>query len=252
MATYAYRDKNRKDVIYASNAIEKNRNERFYCPNPLCDAHLHICAIDGCKKAYFGATQKDYPHIKKCSFAADSSEFNDDEFDESKFNFENAMANLFVSTDKPQKRKGPGEHESGDVKKHPPTTLRQIYLMCKSRPIADMYGNEEIGAMILDDRSLYRYPKGCFGNRIIEACVRGRFYDDKSRKITVYAPIQNPKYSFQLQFEEADEDVYHAIRKALYNNQEKIVVIAGKWEKTEIFNCFSSKCYGRKQIYMKK
>ena len=63
MATYAYKDANRKNVIYASNAVKEDRNKRFYCPNPNCAAHLYICAVDGSKKAYFRATRKEFPHI---------------------------------------------------------------------------------------------------------------------------------------------------------------------------------------------
>ncbi len=70
----------------------------------------------------------------------------------------------------------PSAHGTGEPGAHPPRTLRQIYSLCKSLSVRDTYAGKEIGSMILDDRSKYRYPKGCFGNRIIEATVDGRLY----------------------------------------------------------------------------
>lgn len=169
MATYAYKDDMRKDIIYAASAVKEDRNKKFYCPNPNCTAHLYICAVDGSKKAYFRATKKEFPHVPMCPFGSSTDEFQADQFDETTFVFDNAMDNLCIVTAAQKAQKTPGNHNQGTVKKHPPRTLRQIYLMCKSKPVTETYGNKEIGSMILDDRSEYRYPKGCFGNRIIES-----------------------------------------------------------------------------------
>ena len=68
MATYAYKDDMRKDIIYAASAVKEDRNKKFYCPNPNCTAHLYICAVDGSKKAYFRATKKEFPHVPMCPF----------------------------------------------------------------------------------------------------------------------------------------------------------------------------------------
>lgn len=35
MARYAYRDKERKEALYASNTLEKDESTRFYCPKGL-------------------------------------------------------------------------------------------------------------------------------------------------------------------------------------------------------------------------
>ena len=47
MSAYAYRDRNRTEVIYASEAMTENIDTLFFCPNKDCNAHLHICAVDG-------------------------------------------------------------------------------------------------------------------------------------------------------------------------------------------------------------
>ncbi|MDU4873209.1 MAG: hypothetical protein E6X54_01535 [Veillonella parvula] len=46
LANHAYRDKERQDLILASEALEENRDKSFYCPNPLCNSKLFVCAGD--------------------------------------------------------------------------------------------------------------------------------------------------------------------------------------------------------------
>ena len=102
-----------------------------------------------------------------------------------------------------------------------------IYSLCKSLSVRDTYAGKEIGSMILDDRSKYRYPKGCFGNRVIEATVDGRLYNNEKKEVYLASPINSKKYTFILSF--SDEDIYKKIRSEIYNNRDKIIVIAGKW-----------------------
>ena len=66
MANHAYRDKERRDIILASEALEENRDKSFYCPYPLCNSKLFVCAGDGSRKAYFRATKSAYKHIANC------------------------------------------------------------------------------------------------------------------------------------------------------------------------------------------
>lgn len=246
MAKYAYRDNERKNIIYSIDAVKEDRDKAFFCPNPNCEACLFVCAIDGSRNAYFSATKANYPHILNCPFGSNNVEFDENQFDQTQFMFDEAMDNLNAITTTPKKRKRPGEYNTGEVKKHPPRTLRQIYSMCKSYPVIDTYGNKEIGEMILDDRSEYRYPKGCFGNKIIEAVVKRRFYDNEKKQIYLAAPIYSQKYSFILCF--LDDDTYRVIRDEIYNNKDKIIAVAGKWEKSEIHDYFISRINGRKQV----
>lgn len=246
MAAYAFRDAMRKEIIYAANAVIEDRNKAFYCPNPKCTAHLYICAVDGSKKAYFRATKKEFPHIPMCSFGSSTDEFEEDQFDETAFVFENAMDNLYIVTAAQKVQKTSGNHSQGTVKKHPPRTLRQIYLMCKSKPVTETYGHKEIGTMILDDRSEYRYPRGCFENRIIESFPKRKLYDNTKKQVYLSAPINSGKYSFTLKF--ANDMLYRTIRDEIYNNRDKIIVAAGKWEASGIYNNFVAEVVSKKQI----
>lgn len=126
------------------------------------------------------------------------------------------------------------------------TIITKKYSLCKSFPVENTYAGKEIGSMILDDRSEYRYPKGCFGNKIIEAIVVGQIYDNDKKEVYLVSPIKSKKYAFALSF--SDEDNYKKIRSEIYNNRDKIIVIAGKWGPSREYNKFTSKVYGKKQV----
>lgn len=250
MAKYAYTDRERINVIYSKNALTQDRNKAFFCPNPQCGAQLYVCAVDGSRSAYFSATKAKYPHVPGCPFGSKDVAFEENKFDQTQFVFDQAMDNLYSVTAESKSSKTPSGYSKGEVKKHPPRTLKQIYSMCKSYPIDDIYGNKEISEMILDDRSAYRYPKGCFGYRIIEAVTKGKLYDDKQKQIYLAAPKSSTKYSFILSF--LDNKTYILLRNEIYNNRDKIIVVAGKWEKTEKYNVFLSEIRGRKQVVVIK
>lgn len=245
MALYAFRDKDRKNRILAADAITEDRNTVFYCPNKTCNAHLHICAVDGSKQAYFRATEKASKHVDGCSFAS-SDEFDIDQFDEDKFLFEDALSRLFMPSMPQEKRKIPGEHGTGTPEKHSPKTIRQIYSICKSMPPNVKYGDKEIGDMLLDERSFYRYPKGCFGYRLIEAKAEAKSYDSKKYEIYVKAPIKGNEYSFIMHMQ--DKDLFSKMRNEIYNNRDKIIVVAGNWESAGKFNHFITEIQSTKQV----
>ena len=45
LANYAYRDKERRHIVLASEALEEDRDKSFYCPYPLCNSKLFLCAV---------------------------------------------------------------------------------------------------------------------------------------------------------------------------------------------------------------
>ena len=122
--------------------------------------------------------------------------------------------------------------------------------MCKSFSVGNTYAGKEIGSMILDDRSEYRYPKGCFGYKIIEANADRKSYNDEKKEVYLVSPINSKKYTFILSF--LDESDYKTIRSEIYNNRDNIIVIAGKWESSGKYNKFISKVYSKKQVYIIK
>lgn len=247
MANHAYRDKERRDLILASEALEENRDKSYYCPYPLCNSKLFVCAGDGSRKAYFRATKSAYKHIANCPYANSSVVFDDNKFNQSDFSFENAMQDLLVKKNsKPLERDGK-RSSYGDYDNHTLSTIKQIYSMCKQFPPNYLYGDEKIGRMILDDRTAYWYPKGVFGFKIIESCVKGRFYDNDKHEIYLVAPVANPNYHFILSI--SDINLYKKIRNMVFENQDKFVIVAGDWKPSNLgYGYFETRIYSDRQI----
>ena len=231
MANYAYRDKERRHIILANEALEEDRNKSFYCPNPRCNSKLFICAVDGFRKAYFRATKSAYRHIANCPYANSAVIFDDNEYNRATFSFENAIQNLLVENNSKPVMSDSKSTSCGEHINHTLRTIRQIYSMCKQFPPNYSYGNEKIGRMILDDRTAYWYPKGVFGFKIIESCVKGRFYDNDKNEIYLVAPIANPNYHFILSI--PDINLYRKIRNMVFENKDKFIIVAGQWNSSK-------------------
>ena len=247
MANHAYRDKERRDIILASEALEEDRDKSFYCPNPLCNSKLFVCASDGSRKAYFRATKSAYKHIANCPYANSSVGFDDNKFNQLNFSFENAMQNLLVKNNLKTFNEVGKSSSFGDHDNHTLSTIKQIYSMCKQFPPNYSYGNEKIGRMILDDRTAYWYPKGVFGFKIIESSVKGRFYDNAKYEIYVVAPIANPNYHFILSI--PDISLYKKIRNMVFENKNKFIIVAGAWKSSNLgYDYFETTIYSDKQI----
>ena len=247
MANYAYRDKERRDIILASEALEENRDKSFYCPYPLCNSKLFVCAGDGSRKAYFRATKSAYKHIANCPYANSSVVFDDNKFNQSDFLFENAMQDLLVANNSNPSNRNSKISSYGKHDNHTLSTLKQIYSMCKQFPPNYSYGNEKIGRMILDDRTAYWYPNGVFGFKIIESCVKGRFYDNDKNEIYLVAPIANPNYHFILSI--PDINLYRKIRNMVFENKDKFIIVAGEWKLSDFrHDYFKTTIYNKKQI----
>lgn len=247
MANHAYRDKERREIILASEALEENRDKFFYCPNPLCNSKLFICAVDGSRKAYFRATKSAYKHIANCPYANSSVVFDDNKFNQSNFSFENAIQDLLIKNNSKTIKSESKSSTLGEHANHTLRTIKQIYSMCKQFPPNYSYGNEKIGRMILDDRTTYWYPKGVFGFKIIESCVKGRFYDNDKNEIYLVAPVANPNYHFILSI--SDINLYKKIRNMVFENQDKFIIVAGDWKPSNLgYGYFETKIYSDRQI----
>lgn len=247
MANHAYRDKERRDLILASEALEENRDKSFYCPNPLCNSKLFVCAGDGSRNAYFRATKSAYKHIDNCPYANSSVGSDNNEFNELNFSFENAMQDLFVKKNSKLSQRDFKQSSYGDHDNHTLSTIKQIYSICKRFSPNYLYGDEKIGRMILDDRTAYWYPKGVFGFKIIESCVKGRIYDSDKNEIYLVAPVANPNYHFILSI--SDINLYNKIRNMVFENKDKFIIVAGDWKASNLgYGYFETRIYNDRQI----
>ena len=206
---------------------------------------MYVCCVDGVSSAYFSATRKAHPHLKGCAFGS-SNNFNSNMYDEGAFDFEKTLEAMQIPSMSVLKKKSSKTHKTGKSVSKPLRTIRQIYDMCKSYPCSHSYNNKVIGQMLLDDRSEYMYPKGVFGNRVIESKVkRGAFYDSKKMELRLVAP-SSQKYEFVLQF--AERALFDSIKNSLYNNRDKLIVLSGFWKSSGKFNVFCTQIMNEKQV----
>lgn len=242
---YVYKDEARTEKLLAKDAQKEDKNSIFYCPNNDCPARMYICSVDGISKAYFRA-ERSNGHKDGCIHSS-SNGFNPNNYQESTFQFEDAISKLLISRKQQSKEESPGEHGTGEAELKPPHTIHQIYSMCKSYDCTDNYNGKVIGQMLIDDRSIYMFPKGVFGWRIIEGKrKKPRFYDNEKREITLIAPIKDAKYEFILSF--ADDILFKEIKNNIYANRDKTIVVAAKWSTSETYNTFSTPLKTKKQV----
>lgn len=121
-------------------------------------------------------------------------------------------------------------------------------MACKAHYCKDTFNGQTIGQILLDSRSVYMYPKGVFGYRIIEAKCRAYLYDNEN--IYLETPIDNVKYHLKLHFE--DRELFKRMKRLLFNNQNHVIIIAGKWESSGGCNCFVTEVVSDRQIKVLK
>lgn len=257
MSMYAYTgiDRIDEEKVIANAITDRTKGIRYYCPNPKCNAKMFLRSYDGERNSFFAASRKT-GHIEHCPYGSDNT-FNPDLVNEEEFNAEFAISNLMNLLENSKKsmenkkitiNKVEKEKEKTD-KENIPHTIKQIYDMCKSYDCNTIFNNQTIGQILIDCRSIYMFSRGIFGYRVIEAKCKKFLYNNQ-REIFLETPIYNKKYSLTLYFE--NEELFTEIRKLLYDNRENVIIVAGKWEKTEKFNCFGTKIMSKRQIKVTK
>lgn len=237
MIPYAYRsiERNEEDIIYACDAIQLDVDKKFFCPNKLCDAELHICSLNGTRKPYFRATKKEHRHVEGCLYKDDHTR-SPGGYNENTFSFEDAIDAMMVDSNNTKTvRKVSVNHEEVPFNK-PIYTITQVYSMCKSYSVNHVYAGKKICEMLLDDRSINYYCKGCWGKHIVEGRFKQRLYNDIDKIIYITAPINSGQYTFELYF--PDESLYKSARNQFYNNRKHCIIVAADWHKTGKLNYF--------------
>lgn len=250
MAMYAYKDKDRTTRVLAKDTTERDKGIRYYCPNLKCRAKMFIRSCDGESKSFFAASGNP-GHIEHCPYGSENT-YNPEKTKEEGFNSDDAISNLMKVTlqkkvSETNAKKAVGDVSEGAVVPH---TILQIYDMCKAHYCEDTFNLQQIGQILLDSRSVYMYPKGVFGYRIIEAKCRAHLYDHDDENIYLETPIDNVKYQLKLHFE--DVKLFKRLRKLFFDNKNHVIIIAGKWEKSGVYNCFVTEVFSTRQIKVLK
>lgn len=248
MSMYAYKDAARAIRVLAKETTERDKGIRYYCPNSKCGARMFIRSYDGESKSVF-ASSGNPGHMEHCPYGSENA-FNPEKTKEDGFNSDDAISNLMTVSLKKKVSKTNTKQVAGGASEEAvvPHTILQIYDMCKAHYCKDTFNGQTIGQILLDSRSVYMYPKGVFGYRIIEAKCRAYLYDNEN--IYLETPIDNVKYHLKLHFE--DRELFKRMKRLLFNNQNHVIIIAGKWESSGGCNCFVTEVVSDRQIKVLK
>ena len=209
---------------------------------------MFIRSYDGESKSVF-ASSGNPGHMEHCPYGSENA-FNPEKTKEEGFNSDDAISNLMTVSLKKKVSKTNTKQVVGGASEEAvvPHTILQIYDMCKAHYCKDTFNGQTIGQILLDSRSVYMYPKGVFGYRIIEAKCRAYLYDNEN--IYLETPIDNVKYHLKLHFE--DRELFKRMKRLLFNNQNHVIIIAGKWESSRGCNCFVTEVVSDRQIKVLK
>jgi len=230
MSNIACKDENRSTIIYAEIAKEKNVDAEYYCPNKECDARLKICSIDGLMRPHFRA-DREHKHIENCPYGSNIVSNTDYyKYNQEKFDFDNAIENMLHINNQRNNNRNVGNNEinNNPDNSKPISTIKQIYAMCKNINVIDKYANIEIYKMLVDNRSMFFYINGIFGNKIVECKIRGEYFYCKEKQ-EIYLHVKN--YKLVLYFN--DNELFNSIKHTIWNNKRKTIIVAGNWKKIQ-------------------
>ena len=237
MSMYAYEDEERTKEITANVAAQRDRNIRYYCSNKKCQAKIYIWGVNGEKSAYF-RSKGEPGHIEGCFASSKENSYNPNDTIIDDFDANDTISKMMIperkqsGTRKTKQKAGLGNGEADLIIPH---TIRQVY---------DVVNNQKIGYILYDERSAYMYPKGIFGNRLIEAKCMSYFYDKNS--VFLETPITEAKYQLELKIK--DLKLLKDIREKLFNNRNNVIVVAGNWQPSGTWNRFATDFNTMKQI----
>lgn len=247
MSFFAYLDSERTKKVTALEAVKRNHRIKYYCFNKNCNARMHVVQRD---PPCFAADQSN-PHVDNC-FCAMKSSYDPGDYNEANFDFEKLIKNLLSSSESsdcgPNTRTPYFDHPHSDKKSI--STLLMLYQMCKYMDIDDSYNSVPIKKIIFDSRcdsnSLHLHNEF----RVIEAQnERPNFsrYDKSNMTITLYAPVYSKNMKpFRLEF--TQKDLYSKIQNTLYNNMDKLFIVAGLWNVNSEGNGFVTTIQHERQV----
>lgn len=228
MTSFAYKDKKRKIKVVAAD-LGGFDSTRYYCPNPKCNAEMYLCVNNGNNISYFSANRKGYGHITNC-WAAANKNFDKDNYDESRFSFNDLMSSLLQNSNQNVAHSNRINNHNNTNNRNPNATkvinsVRNLYLMCKALSPSDQYNNYAVENMLVDDRVKGKYTNGFKGNKLVECSIPNYFYNRGEKKLF----LEYEDFDITLNFD--DRDLLNQFIKKIFSlkTKNKVAIVAGNW-----------------------
>lgn len=245
MSFHAYKDRERRDIIYATDCTDNDKILRFYCENPNCDAHLYIKALNSERKSHFCAN-KNHPHSSGCR---KSNPFDFTIYSEDLFNYDDAINNILAPSNsikidyKNHNKSGKPKIRETSISK-----LNHLFYACKDIEHTGTYNGYTIWKILFDCRCNYILTMGISGKHIIE-CSFYKYSKNKEFIYFKYPIIQNLPNQYILKLKFSDRALFDNILRKIFNGYKtSAIAIAGDWKK-ESGNIYYSDFQTEKQIH---
>lgn len=246
MGIYAYRDPQKKYLIYASDCTINDVGKHFFCPTHGCKAILSLCSLEGEKKPYFAA-RRQQKHSAYCTI--DTDVFDPSKYDPELFDYTQLMNDLMLDSflSKGNDTYTANRNKSGSGNVIGINSLAKLYMLCKSMNHNSTYGTMRIRSMLCDDRSNYLYSKILQQKCLIECTYK--FYKKETQSIHFSYPL-NPELpnQYNVKLIIPDETLFWETTHKIYNRKDLPIVIAGDWKQIAAKN-ISCKLTSSKQLY---
>lgn len=259
MTYYAYKDINRKQIIYADKHIEQDSKDFFYCPNKYCTARMILKSRNGKVKPYFSAI-KTHPHIPNCF--ANFLNTSQTTYDSQNFDFNDFFNNLvFKTQDTSSKINSPKkvtktddpDNKSSDDNIYPINTLHELFDFCISHSLDTKINDFTVDDIICDTRNNFKYSKFINGKKLILCKFNGYHpkNDDYSNTFFFKYPINSDaQHKYTIISSIDDQKVFDQLISLYerYQNNPVALLVDCKSKNDKIF----TKINTIKQVYVLK
>ncbi|MDW4342546.1 hypothetical protein EUA50_12180 [Staphylococcus saprophyticus] len=177
MVKVAFTERNEKK--YASKLVEADKEKyTFYCPNPKCRTEMSLAIYENYSNT-FKANMKGKEHKEKCW--ARNSELNQ-EYSTNDYNTRDFIEKLISS--KSNKKNNQSETGSNHKNKHAKlSTLKDIFIYCRTHDVDENIQGEYIRNIFLDDRNMNFFNNvGVYGYKILSPTLI-KYHLNDSKKV---------------------------------------------------------------------
>ena len=232
MSLFAYIDKQGRSSKNANNLTEADKDKyTFYCPNEKCRVRMSLSIYQNANNR-FRASFKNESHVDNCW--ADSKMANTLIYPPKNCDLDDIIDNLSTTVSKEEninksKISETKSKNDEDVVHRKMSTLRDIFLYCKSHNINEYLYDQQIKYVFLDHRTEHIYSKYMEeGNKLI--CYQMHYYIPEKKFV-----IRYNKLILNVYFE--NNTTYNNVQDKLDLDGENLsdvtILFAGKWIKED-------------------
>lgn len=195
----ARRNSNTGPVVNASQVTINEKNDKFYCATPRCDAVMKIVKVGNIKEAFFRRLPSSPYHISancmRCGITFDKAKYVESKFTMQGFTdwvFSEPNLNHIGTTGTNRKKIGGGSCGF--------RSLRRIYEMCVVYGKNGKYNGVLIDDIFADEENFARYKNNLNGLLIVECSFYKKAYGESSLLFNYPTNFKEPHVIVKLNF----------------------------------------------------